>query len=127
MDRMTLHEAQTKVANIFRREGLGDPEIDWSNPLGGALSAHVECLSAHPLTRKSIAWREIRSALLAYKAHLDFIAGCAFADAAAARHLQSIANDCAVSGCGYDAYAAKELVKAGNAIRDGLHYAEAHQ
>lgn len=78
--RLTLHEAQERVAAIFRREGWGDPKIDWSSPVAAALAAHLSCRSAAPLTRYSIAWGDIRGILLAYQAHLDFEAGKAFAD-----------------------------------------------
>ena len=108
MARMTLHEAQTAVDAIYKRDNLYPDGwwVRWDDPVG---EAHRYAIIADDMPDAVLekAAKEISAALVAYKAHLDFEAGKAFSDAAAIRHARSMA-----------------AFHVANEIAAGLHYAE---
>ncbi len=108
MARMTLHEAQTAVDAIRARNNLQEPgwRVNLNDPMGEALRYAVIASDAGFYEHEKAA-KEISAALLAYKAHLDFEAGKAFAEAAVIRHAGNKGD--------------VDLVRE---IREGLHYAE---
>lgn len=98
MERMTLHEAQAKVAAVYERQGWTAP-IDWERPVEAAVYfLHVRANGGDSARRAAL---EIGRVLLAYHAHLAFEAGRAFSDAAILAYadrdmgipLYSFAND----------------------------------
>lgn len=114
MARMTLHEAQTAVDAIYKRDNLYPDGwwVRWDDPVGEA-TRYAIIADDMPDAVLEKAAKEISAALVAYKAHLDFETGKAFADAAAVRHLTREADR-----------GSQSLRVAAQEIRDGLHYAE---
>ena len=108
MARMTLHEAQAAVDAIRKRNNLQEPgwRVILDDPMGEAIRYAVIASDAGFYEHEKAA-KEISAALLAYKAHLDFEAGKAFAEAAVIRHAGNKGD--------------VDLVRE---IREGLHYAE---
>ena len=121
MARMTLHEAQTAVDAIYKRDNLYPDGwwVRWDDPVGEA-TRYAIIADDMPDAVLEKAAKEISAALVAYKAHLDFETGKAFADAATVRHLEAegtrLRHNAAVVGDALVARAAD--------IREGLHYAE---
>lgn len=115
MARMTLHEAQTAVDAIRKRNNLQEPgwRVSLDDPMGEAIRYAVIASDAGFYEHEKAA-KEISAALLAYKAHLDFEAGKAFADAATERRLRWVAT----------VLRSDDFAEEADRIREGLHYAE---
>ncbi len=108
MARMTLHEAQATVDAIRKRNNLYPDGwwVRWDDPVGEA-TRYAIIAEDMPHAALEKAAKEIGAALFAYKAHLDFEAGKAFAEAAIIRHAGNKGD--------------VDLVRE---ISEGLHYAE---
>ena len=108
MVRMTLHEAQSAVDAIRTRNNLQEPgwRVNLDDPMGEAIRYAIIASDAGFYEHEKAA-TEISAAILAYKAHLDFEAGKAFADQRAAW----FAREC-------------NAHEAADGIDTGLHYAE---
>ena len=121
MERMTLHEAQAKVAAVYERQGWTAP-IDWERPVEAAVYfLHVR---ANGGDSARLAALDVGRVLLAYHAHLAFEAGRAFSDAASVRHLESEGHRLKTAEDQGGREVGLAFCACADEIRDGLHYAE---
>ena len=108
---LTLPAAQTKVADIYRREGWGEPRFDWNEPrLEGTRAALTASREQHAFSRNAISWCEIARVFLDYHDHVVYTRG------------QKAATDAIL------AYANRDmgvpLYSFANDVREGFHLAE---
>jgi hypothetical protein len=116
MERLTLHDAQARVAAIAGQAGIDADKLDWAAPIDEALRCMSYSGHAGPIAGPTAV--RIGYALLAYAAHLSFEAGRDF-------ELAAVTKACCAALDEAPDFARKDALNAfGVLLNDGLHHAE---